>query len=48
MFYRKIKYEEVDWIGFSFSFYLFRVEFGVIPSSKVNECLKEWISWSGG
>jgi hypothetical protein len=33
---------------FIFFFYLFGVEFGIIPSSKVNECLKEWISLSGG
>jgi hypothetical protein len=33
---------------FFFFFYLFRVDFGVIPSSKVNQCLTEWIHDSGG
>jgi hypothetical protein len=47
MFHRKIKYEKDDWIRFLFFFYLFGVEFGVIPSSKVNECLEEWISSEG-
>jgi hypothetical protein len=48
MFYRKIKYEGIDFIHFLFLFYLFRVDFRVIPSSKVNECLKGWISSSKG
>jgi hypothetical protein len=48
MFYRKIKYEGIGFIRFSFFFYLFGVELGVIPSPKINECLKEWISLSGG
>jgi hypothetical protein len=48
MFYRKIKYEGIGFIGFHFLFFLFGVEFGVIPSSKVNECLEGWISLSGG
>jgi hypothetical protein len=31
-----------------FSFSLLRIEFGVIPSSKVDQCLTEWIDNSGG
>jgi hypothetical protein len=33
---------------FSFSFSLLRIEFGVIQSSKVVQCLTEWIHDSGG
>jgi hypothetical protein len=29
-------------------FSLLRIEFGVIPSSKVDQCLTEWIYHSGG
>jgi hypothetical protein len=32
----------------SFSFSLLGIEFGVIPSSKVVQCLTEWIDNSGG
>jgi hypothetical protein len=32
----------------SFSFSLLRIEFGVIPSSKVDQCLTEWIFRLGG
>jgi membrane-associated PAP2 superfamily phosphatase len=32
----------------SFSFSLLRIVFGVIPSSKVDQCLTEWIYNSGG
>jgi hypothetical protein len=47
MFYRKIKYEGYYDISFFFS-YLFGVDFGIIPSLKVNQCLKKLISLPGG
>jgi hypothetical protein len=50
---RKIKCQNAG-VGFffvyllSFSFSLLRIEFGVIPSSKVNQFLMECISNAGG
>jgi hypothetical protein len=50
---RKIKCQNDD-VGIffvyllSFSFLLLRIEFGIIPSSKADQCLTEWIDDSGG